>query len=322
MIRVIKPEGFGNIQLEDIPIPDVTSRQVLVRTQATLISRGSELFARYVKDEAVSPSIMGYSLTGVVEKIGNEVTEYQIGDRVMVVAPHAQYAVGDADTESASRMVVPLPEGVSFEEGTFLPLATSAVAWADSAGVQVGDTVVILGQGLVGSLMLQVLRKHQPTRLIAIDALPLRCQFAREFGADVVINAADENPVEAVRRLTDNKGADVVIECVGGHAGVKSFEQAQDMVRARGTLHLISLYQGAPLPLHSSKIMNRRLIAGIHIDEPRSQTARRAAEKIGSGAIQAQRMITHRFPYTQAKPAFDLLWERPGEALGVVMTWE
>jgi threonine dehydrogenase-like Zn-dependent dehydrogenase len=93
-------------------------------------------------------------------------------------------------------------------------------------------------------------------------------------------------------------------------------------VRARGTLHLISLYQGAPLPLHSSKIMNRRLIAGIHIDEPRSQTARRAAEKIGSGAIQAQRMITHRFPYTQAKPAFDLLWERPGEALGVVMTWE
>ena len=77
MIRVIKPDGFGNIQLQDVPIPTINSRQVLVRTGATLISRGSELFARYIKEEAVSPSIMGYSLTGTVEKIGSDVTEYQ-----------------------------------------------------------------------------------------------------------------------------------------------------------------------------------------------------------------------------------------------------
>jgi threonine dehydrogenase-like Zn-dependent dehydrogenase len=322
MLRVIKPEGFGNVQLEEVPIPDITSRQVLVRAQATLISRGSELFARYIKEEAVSPNIMGYSLTGVVERVGDEVTEYQVGDRVMVVAPHAQYAVGNVGTEEAAQMVVPLPDGVSFEEGTFLPLATSALAWAESAGVKQGDTVVILGQGLVGSLMLQVLRERQSLRLIAVDALPLRCQFVREFGADVVINSAEEDPVQAVRQRTNGKGAEVVIDCVGGHVGVQAFEQAQDMVQARGTLMLISLYHGAPLPLHASKIMNRRLIAGIHIDEPRSQTARRAAEKIRSGAIQAKRMITHCFPFTQAKQAFDLLWEKPDEALGVILIWE
>ena len=66
MIRVIKPEGFGNIQLEDIPIPEINSRQVLVRTHTTLISRGSELFRRYIMEEAIPPSMMGYSLTGVV----------------------------------------------------------------------------------------------------------------------------------------------------------------------------------------------------------------------------------------------------------------
>ena len=92
MIRVIKAEGMGNIQLEEIPTPCPNNRQVLVRTAKTLISRGSELFRRYIMETAVDPSIMGYSLTGVVEQVGSEVTEYQIGQRVMVVAPHAPYA--------------------------------------------------------------------------------------------------------------------------------------------------------------------------------------------------------------------------------------
>jgi threonine dehydrogenase-like Zn-dependent dehydrogenase len=138
----------------------------------------------------------------------------------------------------------------------------------------------------------------------------------------VVVNASVKEPTEVVRRLTDGKGADLVIDCVGGHAGVKSFEQAQDMVRQKGTIQLIALYQQAPLPLYSSKIMNKRLVAGILTDEPRSQTAIRALEKIRKGEIRASKMITHRFPYTQAKEAFDLLWNSPGEALGVLLIWK
>ena len=107
MIRVIKPEGFGNIQLEDAPIPEINNRQVLVRTERTLISRGSELFRRYISEEALPHSIMGYSLTGTVEKVGADVTEYQIGQRVMAAAPHAQYVVGDAD--STRRAFSPTP---------------------------------------------------------------------------------------------------------------------------------------------------------------------------------------------------------------------
>ena len=321
MIRVIKPEGFGNIQLEDIPIPEINSRQVLVRTHTTLISRGSELFRRYIMEEAIPPSMMGYSLTGVVEQIGSAVTEYQIGQKVMVVAPHAEYAVGDADASIDGR-VVPLPDDISFEEGTFLPLSISSIAWADSSGIQEGDTVVILGQGIVGSLMMQVLRGYGPNRIITVDAVALRCQLSNELGADVTINASEENPVEAVQRLTDGNGADLVIDCVGGHAGVKSFEQAQDMVRRRGTLQLIALYQGAPLPLHSSKIMSKRLVAGILTDEPRGQIAQRAIEKIRAEEIQAAQMVSRRFPYQNAKEAFDFLWEHPDEALAVQLIWQ
>ena len=320
MLQVIKPEGFGNIQLEDVPMPEVNAQQIRVETDTTLISRGSELFRRYIMEEAVPPSIMGYSLTGVVEAVGAEVTGYQVGQRVMVVAPHAQYVV--AAPNATDGRIVPLFDDVSFEEGTFLPLATSAVAWSDSSGVKAGDTVVVLGQGLVGSLMMQVLRGYNPARIITVDALPLRCELSTQLGADVAINADETDPVEEVRRLTDGKGADLVIDCVGGYAGVKSFEQAQDMTRQFGTIQLIALYQQSPLPLHSSKIMSKRLVAGILTDEPRSQIATRALRKIQNGEIHASEMITHRFHYTEAKDAFDLLWNSPGDALGVLIKWQ
>jgi threonine dehydrogenase-like Zn-dependent dehydrogenase len=228
------------------------------------------------------------------------------------------------ENDSAGKMPA-LPRvlpGVSFEEATFLPLLTSSVAWAQTAGIQEGDTVVILGQGLVGNLMMQVSRDYNPGRIIAIDALELRCELSERLGADLVINCSKDDPVQAVRDLTGGKGADIVMECVGGDAGVKSFEQAQDMVRARGTIHLISLYQGSPLPLYSSKIMNKQLLAGILISEPRSQLAQRAIRHIQDGRVCVKEMITHRFPLTEAKKAFDLLYEHPEEALGVIFDYE
>ena len=306
MLQVTKPEGFGNIQLEEVPMPKINARQIRVETDTTLISRGSELFRRYIREEAVPPSIMGYSLTGIVDAVGVEVTGYQVGQRVMVVAPHAQYVV--AEPNATDGRIVSLFDDVSFEAGTFLPLATSAVAWSDSSGVKAGDTVVVLGQGLVGSLMMQVLRGYNPARIITVDALPFRCELSTRLGADVSINADEIDPVEEVRCLTDGKGADLVIDCVGGYAGVKSFEQAQDMTRQFGTIQLIALYQQAPLPLYSSKMMSKRLVAGILTDEPRSQIAARALEKIQNGEIRAADMTTHRFHYTEAKAAFDLLW--------------
>ena len=320
MKRVVKLEGKGNIAIEEIEIPSIASNEVLVKNEKSLISRGSELFARYVMPGVVDPSRMGYSDAGVVETVGEDVKDVSVGDRVTAVAPHAEYVVGVPG--AADARIIPLPDDVSFEDATFLPLLTSSVAWAQTTGIKEGDTVVILGQGLVGSLVMQVAKDYKPGRIIAIDALDLRCEFAERLGADVVINCLKADPVESVRQLTDGQGADIVIECVGGYAGIKSFEQAQDMVRSHGTIHLIALYQGGPLPLHSGKIMSKRLIAGILISEPRSQTAQRAIKHIQDGSVQVKEMITHRFPLTEAKEAFDLLYEHPEEALGVIFEYD
>ena len=320
MKRVIKLEGKGNIAIEEIEIPQIASNEALVKNKKSLISRGSELFARYVMPGAVPPSIMGYSDAGVVAAVGEDVRNVSVGDRVVAVAPHAEYVVGVCGTPDAR--IIPLPDDVSFEEATFLPLLTSSVAWAETASIKEGDTVVILGQGLVGSLVMQVSKGYKPGRIIAIDALDLRCKFAKRLGADVVINCSQVDPVQEVRKLTDGKGVDIVIECVGGYAGIKSFEQAQDMVRSGGTIHLIALYQGGPLPLYSGKIMSKRLIAGILISEPRSETAQRAIKHVQDGSVPVKEMITHRFPLTEAKRAFDLIYEHPEEVLGLIFEYE
>ena len=160
-----------------------------------------------------------------------------------------------------------------------------------------------------------------PNRFITVDALPLRCQLSRQ-GADEVINTTDVDPVEAIKQLTNGRGADLVIDCVEGYAGVPSFEPAQEMVTAGGTIQLIAKYQQQALPLYASKIMHKQLVAGgILTDEPPMQTTQRAMDSIEQGVIQVKEMISHQFPYTEAKGAFDFLWHTPEKGLGVLLDW-
>src|SRR5918994_3054360 len=261
MWRVAKHAGVGNVVLEEIPLPEPGPNQALVRIRASLISRGSELWHRYEKVEAVDPGIMGYSTTGVVEKLGPGATTVKVGDRVVVTAPHAQYAMANLDPTVVRGRCQPLADTLSFEEGTFHPLSTSGNGWTQAAQITPQDRVAILGQGIVGNLVMQFARRFKPAQLIAVDALELRCRLAREVAPDItVIDASQEDPVAAVKRLTDGKGASIVIDCVGGRAGVQSFTQAQQMLAAGGLLQLIGLYHGEPLPLDASKMMGKRLI--------------------------------------------------------------
>ena len=107
---------------------------------------------------------------------------------------------------------------------------------------------------MVGSLVMQLLRNRQIKQIITVDTLPLRCQFSQQLGADEVINASEIDPVEVIKQLTNGRGVDLVIDCVGGYAGIKSFEQAQDM--------------------------QKRLVAGILTDELPMKTALRAMDSI------------------------------------------
>ena len=128
--------------------------------------------------------------------------------------------------------------------------------------------------------------------------------------------------MRAIKRLTQGVGADIVVYAVGGPAGPKAFDQGLDMLATGGLLHLIGLYEDAPLPLSSGKIQRRRLLGGYYGQSVGVGQSQRALDLLAQGAIDTERMTTHRFAYGQSAAAFDLLYRKPGEALGVLLDWE
>jgi len=322
MRRLAKRDGIGNVFLEDVEIPEIGPREVLVKVQRSLISRGSELGGRYLRETAVDPAVMGYAAVGEIDRVGDDVAELCVGDRVSALKPHAEYVTADLDDPRHRPPVVKLPDDVSLEAGLFWCFLTSGGTWMLAAGIRPGDTVAVVGQGLVGSTMMQLARAYDPGKVIAIDALPLRCELAEKLGADAVVNAAETDSVEAVRELTDGKGADVVFEAVGGQWAAKAFGQIQDMVAYGGNIVLIGLYQGEPLPLDASKAMGHRITGANSAGADRPTYSDKALAMLSEGVVKGEQMITHRFPFDQAKEAFDLLYENPGETLGVVLVYE
>ena len=324
MKRLSKPEGKYNLVLEEAPMPEPASGEVRIKAVRSLISRGSEMGARYTREHAVSHEIMGYSMAGTIDAVGEGVSHFALGDRVVALAPHAEYTVRSgmvAGPDDQSR-VVALPDDVSWDRAPYYPLTAGSVTWVDVGESGAADTVVILGQGLVGSLMLQVMKANGAGHVVAVDALDNRCALAKELGADHVIHAGQQDPVAAVRRLTNGAGAHLVVYAVGGPAGPKAFEQGLDMLGVDGTMHLIGLYEDQALSLPSSKIQRRRILGGYYGASIGLASYRRAMSLLASGVVHAERMTTHRFPFTDADKAFDLLWNRPGEALGVLLDWE
>lgn len=324
MKRVAKPEGKFNIVIEEVAMPEPSPGEVRIKAVRSLISRGSEMGGRYTREHAVNPESMGYSLAGIVDAIGEGVDHYAVGDKVVASAPHAQYAVRPARVSSLQEQaqVVPMLPSVTFDQAPYYPLTSGAVSWVDIENIQPYDTVVILGQGLVGSLLMQVAKANGRGRIIAVDTLDSRCTLSEELGADVVINASDEDPIRAVHKITNGVGAHIVVYAVGGPAGPKAFDQGLDMLAIGGLLHLIGLYEDQPLPLTSGKIQRRRLLGGYYGQVIPSGVSLRAMQLLGSDIIRTDKMTTHLFPYMEAPAAFDLLYNRMDEALGVLLNWE
>ena len=321
MKRVAKGVGYGNVFLEEVPVPAIGPREVLVRAHTSLISRGSEILRRYRTEGPIAPNIMGYSLAGTIARVGEAAHAggHALGDRVYALSPHAEYVA--AATDDDGQRVRPLPPALPWEWAPFQGLACGAVQWAVASRAQPGDTVVVLGQGLVGNLVMQAHRARGAGMLITVDVLDMRVGLSSELGADVAIHAGEVDPVAEVRRLTGGKGADVVVDCVGGAPGLQSFQQALSMVKSDGIIHLVALYHGQPLALDAGAIQRKMLIGGYHLSEPFRPLSDRTTALLASEQIRVAPLITHRFPATQAAEAFALLDEHPDQAFGVLLEW-
>jgi predicted dehydrogenase/threonine dehydrogenase-like Zn-dependent dehydrogenase len=258
----------GETALLDVPAPQVARGHVVVRSQASVVSAGTERMlvdfgkanpvqkarqqpekVREVVDKARTdgvtatvsavrsklgqPMPLGYCNAGVVEAVGADVHGVCVGDRVASNGPHAEVvALGQ-------NLVAPMPEGVSFEAAAFAPLAAIGLHGARRAAPTLGERFVVIGLGLVGLLTVQVLRAHG-CEVLGVDLDPARVRLARNFGAEAVDASPGEDPIAAASAFTGGVGADGVLIA----ASTKSDEpvrQAAGMCRRRGRIVLIGV---------------------------------------------------------------------------------
>ncbi|MFH1651426.1 MAG: zinc-binding dehydrogenase [Chloroflexota bacterium] len=265
--------GFGDHRLEEMPVPETRPGWVLLKvrvvqfavTEAGLIAGMGHLYRERIGKMLAEgrPVQLGHEFCAEVVEIGEGVTKLQVGDRVSqpgsfrcgtcagcrtnrdclspMTIPFDALGAFAEYTTMPERALVKIPEGPTDNEAAALQPLGVCVNFVKNAQINMGDTVVVLGQGAMGLGCLQIARLAGAGQLIGVDRRPESLQLALDFGATAVVNAAETDPVEEVRRLTGGVGADVVFELAGGRvssglAGLETLQQAILMLRRGGQI--------------------------------------------------------------------------------------
>lgn len=211
--------GVDAFELRDVPVPPVGARQVRVRVHATALNPLDYQIRRGdYKDYVPLPAIIGHDISGVVEELGSDVHEFAVGDEVyytpQIFGSAGSYAEQHvADVELVGRK----PRNLTHLEAASLTLVGGTVweAFVQRAQLRVGETILIHGgAGGVGTIAIQV-AKAIGARVITTARAPSH-DLVHSLGADEAIDFTAEDYVEAVARLTDGKGVDVVFDTIGG----------------------------------------------------------------------------------------------------------
>jgi len=318
--------------VEDRPVPRPSEDEVLIRVEAIGIC-GSDMHAyRGTQPFQTYPRVLGHELTGSVAQsglgleVGQAVTvepllkcgscypcrqgRYNCCTSLKVVGVHVDGGMCEYISVPRS-LVYPLPEGVPLDRGALCePLAVGCQAVKRSRLAE-DETVLIIGAGPIGLLTMQVARSKGASALI-VDIDKDRLGLARRLGAEVTINAAEEDLDERVMELTDDDGPHVVIEAVGSE---KTIIQAVNLVASAGRVVLLGLYDGA-LPFRPISLIRKEL--DLLGSRNSSGLFPEALELIRDGVVDVGGLITNRFPLEEAPRVFrdvDLGRIKPVKAL-------
>ncbi len=238
LVKTQKGEGF--IELQDVPEPVNSDDEVLIEVKAAGIC-GTDIHVKHDTFPYWPPVILGHEFSGEIVKVGDNVTGWQVGDRV-VGEPHTLhcgtcYLCREGHIQNCAQKRSPgwgidgaftkylkyppkllhhIPDGMTFEQAALVePAANCVTDIVERGSLEVGDFVVVTGPGPIGLIAAQV-AKAGGAREVMIVGAPgdeeLRLSTARKLGIDHVVNFAEENPVEKCLALTDGRGADLVIE--------------------------------------------------------------------------------------------------------------
>ena len=325
--------GLRDIKVIDVEIPKLQAGEVLIRVRACGIC-GSDLheYKLGIYPELGVPvgtgKIMGHEFSGEVAELGEGVEGLKIGDRVVTISngANAEYVKVGAMVRP---LILPIPASLSFEEAaTTEPLATSLHA-VNLATPEDNQTIVVLGMGIIGLGVLQILKARSKAKIIAADVSEIRLEMAKKLGADVVINARQEDPYDYALKTTGSteleylplpySGVDTVIDCAGysqESQGESPLFGALKMVKVGGKVIEVAVFEKMP-EFNFNIIMRKNIyLIGSWAWDPVEFF--QAFEMLKSGTIQRKLLITHTFPLTETKQAYEMQM-RTSEAIKVVV---
>jgi L-iditol 2-dehydrogenase len=213
-----------------------------------------------------------------------------------------------------ARWVFPLPENLSDAEGAMIEPFAVGLQAVEEAGVRPGQSVVVLGAGPIGLMILQAARVRGAGPIFAIDLAPKALETARALGADATLNPRETDVVAAVKSLTGGEGADVVLEAVGASATIR---QTLDLVRRGGVVTLVGIASDDAIPLNTNAIVRRGVQVRSSFRYAHQYPV--ALSLASSGRVDLKTPITHHFHIAAAADAFRYVDQNKNDVIkGVV----
>jgi L-iditol 2-dehydrogenase len=345
-MRAAVYRGKGRIVVEDVPVPRIAEGEVLIRVAACGIC-GTDI-KKIEHGFVAAPQIFGHEVSGTVVALGAGVNRWKLGDRVMSFHHipcgacfycerrlHSQCAVykmtgltagfdpnggGFAQYVKAmpwvaERGMVAIPNEISFEEATFIEPVNTCIKAIEKARVAPGQTVLIMGQGPIG-LLLMMLSKLAGAFVIGSDPMPERRAKSLSLGADLALDPRNARIADEIRSRTDGRGADVVLVAVPMPAALSD---ALAIARPGGRVLLFA--QNDPemrieFPAAAVGVEEKEILGSYSAAVDRQEEA---ARLIFSRRLPVRELISHRFSLEAMNRALELAAHPIGDSLKVVI---
>lgn len=334
---------YKRLEVVDVPMPRPGPEEVLVKVEACGIC-GSDVHGYDGSTgRRIPPIIMGHEAAGTVVALGPGVSGFKEGDRVTfdstIYCGKCEYCVkGEVNlcnnrqvlgvsTPDFSRagafaeyvvvprhVMYPLPEGVRATQAAMIEPLAVAVHAVSLAPITTDTTALVMGAGMIGLLVMQVLKEKRCGRIFVIDIDDTRLESAKKLGATEVINAKSVDVAEVVKKLTGGAGVDVALEAVGSTPTVKS---AIENVRKGGTVVLIgNVSPTVEIPLQV--VVSRELT--LHGSAASAGEYPECIELLERGAVQVDSLISAVAPLEKGSEWFERLYAREPNLMKVILS--
>jgi len=343
----------GRIELDDKPVPAVGPNDALIRITTTTIC-GTDVHILKGEYPVAKGLTIGHEPVGVIEALGSSVTGYHEGQRVIAGAicpsftsygcqdgcpsqdgghsghgykPMGGWRFGNTiDGAQAEYLLVPdaqgnlapVPDGLTDEQVLMCPdILSTGFAGAESAGIRIGDTVVVFAQGPIGLCATAGARLRGAGLIIAVDGVDERLAMARQLGADVTLDFRSVDVVDEILKITGGRGVDASIEALGLQS---TFEAALRVLKPGGTLSSLGVYSEdlhIPLGAFAAGLGDHKIVTSLCPGG--KERMRRLMQIIDSGRLDLGAMVTHHYALDDVVAAYDLFSHQRDGVLKVAL---